>query len=81
MLSWDEFDKDENEVTTKGQSSTQASQPGIDKLDSAGGAAALKRVLLSLPTPKPSNVPRLPSTPSTLPKAWPSWKAPRPALQ
>ncbi|MEN5303420.1 ribonucleotide-diphosphate reductase subunit beta [Pseudomonas sp. TWI628] len=42
MLSWDEFDKDENEVTTKGPSSTQASQPGIDKLDSAGGAAALE---------------------------------------
>ncbi len=42
MLSWDEFDKDEGEEAAKGTNATQAAAAGIDKLDSAGGVAALE---------------------------------------
>jgi ribonucleoside-diphosphate reductase beta chain len=42
MLSWDEFDKDDGEVAAKNAGAAQSIENGIDKLDSAGGAAALE---------------------------------------
>ncbi len=44
MLSWDEFDKeDDGEVAAKGNTPAQAHAAAtLDKLDSAGGAAALE---------------------------------------
>ncbi|MCE5978131.1 ribonucleotide-diphosphate reductase subunit beta [Pseudomonas sp. JR33AA] len=43
MLSWDEFDKEDGEVTAKGNTPAQAAAAAtLDKLDSAGGAAALE---------------------------------------
>lgn len=43
MLSWDEFDKEESETTVKGSNAGgQASEATMDRLDSAGGAAALE---------------------------------------
>lgn len=41
MLSWDEFDKEDGEAPAK-SGNAQAAATGIDKLDSAGGAAALE---------------------------------------
>jgi ribonucleoside-diphosphate reductase beta chain len=41
MLSWDEFDKeDDGEVAVKGANAGHASEANMDRLDSAGGAAA-----------------------------------------
>ncbi|MGE6704252.1 ribonucleotide-diphosphate reductase subunit beta [Pseudomonas hunanensis] len=43
MLSWDEFDKEDGEVAAKGNTPAQAAAAAtLDKLDSAGGAAALE---------------------------------------
>ncbi|ORT71764.1 MULTISPECIES: ribonucleotide-diphosphate reductase subunit beta [Pseudomonas] len=43
MLSWDEFDKEDGEVAAKGNTAAQAAATTtLDKLDSAGGAAALE---------------------------------------
>jgi len=43
MLSWDEFDKEDGEVAAKGNTPAQANAAAtLDKLDSAGGAAALE---------------------------------------
>jgi len=43
MLSWDEFDKEDGEVAAKGNTPAQAAAATtLDKLDSAGGAAALE---------------------------------------
>ena len=43
MLSWDEFDKEDGEVAAKGNNPAQtAAAATLDKLDSAGGAAALE---------------------------------------
>ncbi|MGC3895703.1 ribonucleotide-diphosphate reductase subunit beta [Pseudomonas urmiensis] len=43
MLSWDEFDKEDGEVAAKGSTPAQANAAAtLDKLDSAGGAAALE---------------------------------------
>ena len=42
MLSWDEFDKDEGEVASKPNQAAQAHEATMDRLDSAGGAAALE---------------------------------------
>ncbi|MGN8252302.1 ribonucleotide-diphosphate reductase subunit beta [Pseudomonas sp. SMV7] len=43
MLSWDEFDKEDGEVAAKGNIPAQAAAAAtLDKLDSAGGAAALE---------------------------------------
>lgn len=43
MLSWDEFDKEDGEVAAKGATPAQANAAAtLDKLDSAGGAAALE---------------------------------------
>ncbi|NIF19915.1 ribonucleotide-diphosphate reductase subunit beta [Pantoea sp. Cy-639] len=43
MLSWDEFDKEDGEVAAKGNTGAQAAATTtLDKLDSAGGAAALE---------------------------------------
>ncbi|MDR6714787.1 ribonucleoside-diphosphate reductase beta chain [Pseudomonas hunanensis] len=43
MLSWDEFDKEDTEVAAKSSSPAQAAAAAtLDKLDSAGGAAALE---------------------------------------
>lgn len=42
MLSWDEFDKEEGEVAVKGANAGHAAEAAMDKLDSAGGAAALE---------------------------------------
>lgn len=43
MLSWDEFDKEDGEVAAKGNTPAQATAAAtLDKLDSAGGAAALE---------------------------------------
>jgi len=43
MLSWDEFDKEDGEVAAKGTTAAQAAATTtLDKLDSAGGAAALE---------------------------------------
>ncbi|WP_019362653.1 ribonucleotide-diphosphate reductase subunit beta, partial [Pseudomonas asplenii] len=42
MLSWDEFDKEDGEVAEKESKSGQASEATLDRLDSAGGAAALE---------------------------------------
>ncbi|MDZ5737983.1 ribonucleotide-diphosphate reductase subunit beta [Pseudomonas asiatica] len=43
MLSWDEFDKEDGEVAAKGNTPAQAAVAAtLDKLDSAGGAAALE---------------------------------------
>ena len=41
MLSWDEFDKEESEVAVKGANAGHATEANMDRLDSAGGAAAL----------------------------------------
>ena len=40
MLSWDEFDKEEGEVAVKGANAGHATEANMDRLDSAGGAAA-----------------------------------------
>lgn len=41
MLSWDEFDKDDGEViAAKPNQAAQAHEAAMDRLDSAGGAAA-----------------------------------------
>ncbi|RMM53318.1 hypothetical protein ALQ77_05127 [Pseudomonas corrugata] len=42
MLSWDEFDKEDGEVAVKGANAGHASEANMDRLDSAGGAAALE---------------------------------------
>ncbi|WP_342248283.1 ribonucleotide-diphosphate reductase subunit beta [Pseudomonas sp. OTU2001] len=43
MLSWDEFDKEDGEVAAKGNTPAQAAAAAtLDKLDSAGGAAAME---------------------------------------
>ncbi|MFJ3118645.1 ribonucleotide-diphosphate reductase subunit beta, partial [Pseudomonas protegens] len=42
MLSWDEFDKEEGEVAVKGANAGHATEANMDRLDSAGGAAALE---------------------------------------
>ncbi|CAK14215.1 ribonucleotide-diphosphate reductase subunit beta [Pseudomonas entomophila] len=42
MLSWDEFDKEDGEVAAKANTPAQAAATTLDKLDSAGGAAALE---------------------------------------
>ena len=43
MLSWDEFDNEDGEVAAKGNTPAQANAAAtLDKLDSAGGAAALE---------------------------------------
>jgi len=43
MLSWDEFDNEDGEVAAKGNTPAQAAAAAtLDKLDSAGGAAALE---------------------------------------
>ncbi|WP_410480908.1 ribonucleotide-diphosphate reductase subunit beta [Pseudomonas plecoglossicida] len=43
MLSWDEFDKEDGEVAAKGSKTAQANATtSLDKLDSAGGAAAME---------------------------------------
>ncbi|MGY2227407.1 ribonucleotide-diphosphate reductase subunit beta, partial [Pseudomonas gingeri] len=42
MLSWDEFDKEEGEVAIKGANAGHAAEAYMDRLDSAGGAAALE---------------------------------------
>ena len=40
MLSWDEFDKeDEGEVAVKGANAGHATEANMDRLDAAGGAA------------------------------------------
>ena len=41
MLSWDEFDKeDEGEVAVKGANAGHATEANMDRLDAAGGVAA-----------------------------------------
>ncbi|NWB46175.1 ribonucleotide-diphosphate reductase subunit beta [Pseudomonas gingeri] len=40
MLSWDEFDKEEGAAAIKGANAGHASEANMDRLDSAGGAAA-----------------------------------------
>ncbi|MFJ2461573.1 ribonucleotide-diphosphate reductase subunit beta, partial [Pseudomonas neuropathica] len=43
MLSWDEFDKEDSEVAAvKGANAGHASEANMDRLDNAGGAAALE---------------------------------------
>ncbi|MFK3970438.1 ribonucleotide-diphosphate reductase subunit beta [Pseudomonas sp. NPDC087358] len=42
MLSWDEFDKEDAAEPAKGANAGHASEVAMDKLDSAGGAAALE---------------------------------------
>ncbi|MGY2202142.1 ribonucleotide-diphosphate reductase subunit beta, partial [Pseudomonas gingeri] len=42
MLSWDEFDKEEGEAAPKGANAGHATEANMDRLDSAGGAAALE---------------------------------------
>ncbi|MFH0024592.1 ribonucleotide-diphosphate reductase subunit beta, partial [Pseudomonas fluorescens] len=42
MLSWDEFDKEDSEVAVKGANAGHASEANMDRLDNAGGAAALE---------------------------------------
>ncbi|MGY2292123.1 ribonucleotide-diphosphate reductase subunit beta, partial [Pseudomonas sp. SDO528_S397] len=43
MLSWDEFDKeDEGEVATKGTPGATAAEVTMDRLDGAGAAAAIE---------------------------------------
>lgn len=43
MLSWDEFDKEDSEVATvKGANAGHATEANMDRLDNAGGAAALE---------------------------------------
>ncbi|MGA9221583.1 MAG: ribonucleotide-diphosphate reductase subunit beta, partial [Pseudomonas graminis] len=42
MLSWDEFDKEDAAEPAKGANAGHASEAAMDKLDSAGGAAALE---------------------------------------
>ena len=53
MLSWDEFDKEDTEVAVKSANAGHATEANMDRLDSAGGAAALEAVSythLTLPT-------------------------------
>ncbi|RBH52275.1 ribonucleotide-diphosphate reductase subunit beta, partial [Pseudomonas sp. MWU13-2860] len=40
MLSWDEFDKEEGAAAIKGANAGHATEANMDRLDSAGGAAA-----------------------------------------
>ncbi|MDE2554968.1 MAG: ribonucleotide-diphosphate reductase subunit beta, partial [Pseudomonas sp.] len=43
MLSWDEFDKEEDgEVVAKGANAGHATEANMDRLDGAGAAAALE---------------------------------------
>ncbi|WP_418323896.1 hypothetical protein [Pseudomonas lurida] len=43
MLSWDEFDKEEEgEVATKGANAGHATEANMDRLDGAGAAAAIE---------------------------------------
>lgn len=79
MLSWDEFDKDEGEEAAKGTTATQAAAAGIDKLDNAGGVAALEARAVTADDSEAVNAPRRPWTNSTSPKAWLSWKVLLPA--
>lgn len=82
MLSWDEFDKEDGEVAAKGNTLRRPLPPPLSTSSTAPVVPPpWKPVRPPLLTPKPSNVPRLPWMPSTLPKAWPSWRVPRPVLQ
>jgi len=80
MLSWDEFDKEEDgEVAVKGANAGHATEANMDRLDVPAPLPPSKPAPSPPTTPPRSSAPRLPSTNSTSPKASPSSKAPPPA--
>ncbi len=74
MLSWDEFDKEEGEVAVKGANAGHATEANMDRLDSAGGAAALEARAVT--ASDSAAVARAKASLDQLdtPKAWLNWK-------
>jgi hypothetical protein len=76
MLSWDEFDKeDEGEVAVKGANAGHATEANMDRLDTVAALRHLKLALSRPTTPRPSSAPRPHWTTSISLKAWPNSKA------